>query len=88
MTSDLTAGDRPTGRFGRRTVRADDDPDLVAAFVAGLLFGVLDQLDLPVRLDRAVTTGAFAVAGRGDWEGLPSRAELSLLDHAPGTAVR
>ncbi|MFI6761815.1 sugar kinase [Micromonospora sp. NPDC050417] len=58
------------------------------AFVAGLLSGLLDRLDVADRLDRAVTTGAFAVATRGDWEGLPTRAELSLLDHAPGSAVR
>ncbi|MET8256650.1 hypothetical protein ACFYPG_08595 [Micromonospora sp. NPDC005553] len=42
----------------------------------------------PGRLDRAVTTGAFAVATRGDWEGLPDRAELALLDHEPGGTVR
>ncbi|MGW4466153.1 sugar kinase [Micromonospora sp. NPDC004704] len=58
------------------------------AFVAGLLSGLLDGLDVAGRLDRAVTTGAFAVATRGDWEGLPTRTELSLLDHAPGSAVR
>ncbi|UWP86365.1 sugar kinase [Dactylosporangium fulvum] len=58
------------------------------AFVAGLLSGLLDGLDADGRLDRAVTAGAFAVATRGDWEGLPTRAELTLLDHAPGTALR
>jgi 2-dehydro-3-deoxygluconokinase len=58
------------------------------AFVAGLLFGLLDGLDAGARLDRAITTGAFAVATRGDREGLPTRAELSLLDHAPGTTIR
>ncbi|WP_432840497.1 sugar kinase [Dactylosporangium sp. CA-092794] len=58
------------------------------AFVAGLLSGLLDGLDQGGRLDRAVTTAAFAVATRGDWEGLPTRDELPLLDHAPGTALR
>lgn len=58
------------------------------AFVAGLLSGVLDGLDPAARLDRAVTTGAFAVATRGDWEGLPDRAELALLDRDPGSAIR
>ncbi|MGN9912372.1 sugar kinase [Phytohabitans sp. LJ34] len=58
------------------------------AFVAGYLSGLLDDLDLTGRLDRAVTTGAFAVAARGDWEGLPTRAELALLDAVPGTTVR
>ncbi|MEV4117946.1 sugar kinase [Micromonospora sp. NPDC049645] len=58
------------------------------AFVAGLLSGWLDGADAAGRLDRAVTTGAFAVATRGDWEGLPDRAELALLDHDPGGTVR
>ncbi|MFC4020817.1 sugar kinase [Micromonospora sp. GCM10011542] len=58
------------------------------AFVAGLLSAWLDGADASARLDRAVTTGAFAVATRGDWEGLPDRAELSLLDQGPGGTVR
>ena len=41
------------------------------AFVAGYLSGLLDDLDLAGRLDRAVATGAFAVASPGDWEGRP-----------------
>ncbi|MFD0597310.1 PfkB family carbohydrate kinase [Catellatospora coxensis] len=58
------------------------------AFVAGYLSGLLDGADAAARLDRAVTVGAFAVATRGDWEGLPFRADLALLDHDPGSAVR
>ena len=58
------------------------------AFVAGLLSGWLDGLDAGGRLDRAVVCGAFAVATRGDWEGLPTRADLPLLDAAPGSTVR
>jgi len=58
------------------------------AFVAGLLSGWLDGLDPGARLDRAVVCGAFAVATRGDWEGLPTRADLPLLDVDRGTAVR
>ncbi|MFG3603455.1 sugar kinase [Micromonospora chersina] len=50
------------------------------AFTAGYLSGHLDGLDLAGRLRRAVTLGAFAVAGHGDWETLPRRDELSLLD--------
>ncbi|MFK3983476.1 sugar kinase [Micromonospora sp. NPDC050397] len=71
-----------------RTVPVVDTVGAGDAFVAGLLSGLLDRLDVAGRLDRAVTTGAFAVATRGDWEGLPTRTELSLLDHAPGSAVR
>ncbi|MEU8001203.1 sugar kinase [Catellatospora sp. NPDC049111] len=58
------------------------------AFVAGYLSGLLDGADATARLDRAVTVGAFAVATRGDWQGLPSRDDLALLDHDPGSAVR
>ncbi|MEV0723846.1 sugar kinase [Micromonospora purpureochromogenes] len=59
------------------------------AFTAGYLSGHLDGLDLAGRLRRAVTLGAFAVAGHGDWEGLPRRHELSLLDgHETGSTLR
>ncbi|MEU6309413.1 sugar kinase [Streptomyces sp. NPDC047014] len=49
------------------------------AFVAGYLAGHLDGAHLPGRLLLAATCGAFAVASPGDWEGLPRRAELGLL---------
>ncbi|MGW7348582.1 sugar kinase [Streptomyces sp. NPDC054854] len=55
------------------------------AFVAGYLAGLLDGTDLPGRLLLAATCGAFAVAGAGDWEGLPRRAELDLLHGADVT---
>jgi 2-dehydro-3-deoxygluconokinase len=71
-----------------RTVPVVDTVGAGDAFVAGLLSATLDRLDVPGQLERAVATGAFAVATSGDWEGLPTRAELALLDHAPGTAVR
>ncbi|MFI8946033.1 sugar kinase [Streptomyces sp. NPDC053750] len=58
------------------------------AFCAGYLSGVLDELPADERLRRATRTAAFAVACHGDWEGLPHRDELSLLDSAPGAAVR
>jgi 2-dehydro-3-deoxygluconokinase len=65
--------------------------DLVGAgdaFTAGYLSGLLDGLDLAGRLDRATVTGAFAVASPGDWEGLPARHELGLLDTPPGSTLR
>jgi 2-dehydro-3-deoxygluconokinase len=41
------------------------------------------------RLRRGVTLGAFAVSTRGDWEGLPRRDELALLDdHEAGSTIR
>jgi 2-dehydro-3-deoxygluconokinase len=81
-TPNLTA-ERPARRVPVvDTVGAGD------AFVAGYLSGLLDGMDLAGRLERAVTTGAFAVAARGDWEGLPTRAELGLLDAVPGATIR
>lgn len=58
------------------------------AFVAGYLAGVLDGVDAPGRLQLACATGAFAVSVLGDWEGLPSRDDLSLLGHREGTTLR
>ncbi|MEI5519343.1 sugar kinase [Streptomyces brasiliscabiei] len=74
-----------------RAARQVDAVDLVGAgdaFVAGYLSGLLDGADVPARLHRAVTTAAFAVATRGDWEGLPTRDELALLDRPDGTTIR
>ncbi|MGH4031901.1 sugar kinase [Actinomycetota bacterium Odt1-20B] len=71
-----------------RPVRAVDAVGAGDAFVAGYLSALLDGADAAGRLDRAVTTGAFAVASRGDWEGAPTRAELSLLGVNEGTVVR
>lgn len=66
----------------RDTVGAGD------AFCAGYLSGLLDGLAPVGRLQRATVLGGFAVATAGDWEGLPYRNELDLLDAAPGSAVR
>jgi 2-dehydro-3-deoxygluconokinase len=53
------------------------------AFVAGYLSAYLDGLPVEQRLHRAVVTGALSVGSEGDWEGLPTRAELDLLDASP-----
>jgi 2-dehydro-3-deoxygluconokinase len=58
------------------------------AFTAGYLSGVLDGLSLPAALRRGTVTGAFAVSAVGDWEGLPTPNELSLLDIETGATVR
>ncbi len=58
------------------------------AFVAGYLSGLLEGVGPRERLLRAVTVSAFAVASQGDWEGLPTRAELDLLGHPSETVVR
>ncbi|RBM21636.1 sugar kinase [Prauserella sp. PE36] len=58
------------------------------AFTAGYLSALLDGLDVPGRLARGNRTGAFAVATAGDWEGLPTRAELDLVALGEGAALR
>jgi 2-dehydro-3-deoxygluconokinase len=58
------------------------------AFTAGYLSGMLDGLDPLGRLQRGAVLGAFAVAARGDWEGLPRRDELDLVSAADGTTLR
>lgn len=75
--------DRPA-----KSVRAVDPVGAGDAFVAGYLSALLDGEEPGGRLERAVTTGAFAVTSPGDWEGAPTRAELSLLGAPPGTVVR
>ncbi|WP_331768993.1 sugar kinase (plasmid) [Embleya sp. NBC_00888] len=79
-----------TGSTSRPAVRVPVKDTVGAgdAFVAGYLSGILDGLGIPDRLERAVTTGAFAVAAAGDWEGLPFREELDLLRAAPGSTLR
>lgn len=58
------------------------------AFTGGYLSALLDGLDVTARLARGNACGAFAVATRGDWEGLPTRAELGLLDVGEGVTLR
>ncbi|MCC8242915.1 sugar kinase [Saccharothrix luteola] len=69
-------------------VRAVDPVGAGDAFTAGYLSGLLDGLPPAECLARGNTTGAFAVMTTGDWEGLPSRSELSLLDLAGGSTLR
>jgi len=56
------------------------------AFVAGYLHELLAGSAPAARLDTAVRAGAFACLGPGDWESLPTRSDLALLD--PGDPVR
>lgn len=76
----LSCAARPVRAVG--TVGAGD------AFAAGYLVERLAGEDFPAALRTAATVGAFAVTQRGDWEGLPRRAELPLLDRAPRTVLR
>lgn len=50
------------------------------AFVAGYIAELLAGEAPAKRLDTAVRTGAFACLVPGDWEGMPTRSELQLLD--------
>ncbi|MED7947637.1 sugar kinase [Streptomyces sp. BE303] len=82
-----------TGRDGTHHAPARSVPvvDVIGAgdaFVAGYLSAVLDGLTAEQRLHRATATAAFAVATRGDWEGLPTRTDLTLLDTPAGTTLR
>ncbi|WP_066941109.1 sugar kinase [Microtetraspora fusca] len=56
------------------------------AFVGGYLAELLAGAPPETRLDTAVTAGAFACTVSGDWEGLPTRAELDLLTRQEGVA--
>ncbi|MFL5926066.1 MAG: sugar kinase [Gaiellaceae bacterium] len=69
-------------------VRAVDAVGAGDAFVAGYLAALLDGAPPPDCLRTACAAGAFAVTVAGDWEGLPTRAELALLERSAGTVVR
>jgi 2-dehydro-3-deoxygluconokinase len=50
------------------------------AFVAGYLSALLEHLHPADRLRRGGLLAAFAASGSSDWQGLPMRAELPLLE--------
>lgn len=56
------------------------------AFVAGYIAELLNGLDPHQRLDTAVRTGAFACMVPGDWEGMPRRGELGMLEQSDPVA--
>jgi 2-dehydro-3-deoxygluconokinase len=79
------------GRIHRTPARRVDVVDPVGAgdaFGAGYLSGLCRELAVEERLDVATAAGAFAVTVPGDWEGLPSTADLSLLDADEGVVLR
>ena len=69
-------------------VQAVDPVGAGDAFVAGYLTEYMCGAPVPQRMDTAVRCGAFAVTMSGDWEALPTRAELSLLTADPGQVRR
>jgi len=58
------------------------------AFTAGYLSATLDGLPTAQRLARATGVAAFCVSTRGDYAGLPTRAELAHLAVQRGTTLR
>lgn len=71
-----------------RKVTAVDTVGAGDAFTAGYLSALLDGATESGRLHRGATVAAFAVSGHGDWESLPTRDELPLLDLEEGATVR
>lgn len=61
-------------------IQAVDTVGAGDAFVAGYIAELLNNQTVPQRLLTAVRTGAFACLLPGDWEGMPRRIELDLLD--------
>lgn len=63
-------------------VRAVDTVGAGDAFVGGYLAELLAGQPVQQRLLTAVRTGAYACLVSGDWEGMPRRSELGLLEVA------
>ena len=79
------------GHLHRTPARVVDVVDSVGAgdaFGAGYLSGLCRGLPAAERLELATAAGAFAVTVPGDWEGLPSTADLALLDADQDVVVR
>ncbi len=58
------------------------------AFAAGYLAELLAGRPLEQRLHTAAACGAYAVTSHGDWEALPGREDLELLEHGEGKVMR
>jgi 2-dehydro-3-deoxygluconokinase len=71
-----------------RAVTVVDTVGAGDAFTAGYLSALLDGLPREERGRRGAPHGAAAVAAYGDWEGLPTRAELDQVGHAPEETLR
>jgi 2-dehydro-3-deoxygluconokinase len=82
----ITAGEHV--RCPARPVVAIDVVGAGDAFVAGYLSARLDGLGLPGRLARGTAVAAVAVGTDGDWEGLPTRAELATFAAAHDGTLR
>ena len=58
------------------------------AFAAGFLAAWLDEMPLEKCLSRANLLGAMATQFQGDWEGLPTLAEVELIEAGRGGVAR
>ena len=70
------------------SVTAVDPVGAGDAFVGGYLAELIAGSEVGTRLATAAACGAFAVTVPGDWEGLPTRADLALLARPDGSVVR
>jgi 2-dehydro-3-deoxygluconokinase len=84
----LSGIDGELHRVPARSVDVVDPVGAGDAFGAGYLSALCRGLPARERLDLATAAGAFAVTVPGDWEGLPSLAELALLDVHEDVVVR
>jgi 2-dehydro-3-deoxygluconokinase len=71
-----------------RSVEVRDTVGAGDAFCAGLLSGLIQELPLAQIGQLAAACGAFCVGNDGDWEGAPSRSDLSILDSDLGESIR
>ncbi len=71
---------QPRGAGGGWQVPVLDTVGAGDAFVAGYLAELIGGATPAQRLATAVTAGAWAVTVAGDWEGMPDRRALALLD--------
>jgi 2-dehydro-3-deoxygluconokinase len=78
------------GTFGQNAVpvAAVDTVGAGDAFAAGYLTARRLGLPVPERLATGARVAAFAVATHGDWEGLPTREDIALLDLEDGGSLR
>ena len=74
------SGTTGTGAPRHRHLVVLDTVSAGDAFTAGYLSGVLDAVSPAMALHRGTVTGGSALACVGDWEGLPTRAELRSLE--------
>lgn len=75
-------------RLPARPVAVTDPVGAGDAFAAAYLAELIGGRPVQDCLHAATVAGAFAVTVPGDWEGLPGRAELALLDGDPDEVHR